>query len=276
MTVPRKVSPLLAILVLLSSAAQSATWTTFDVPGASRTYGMGINAAGDVVGAYADSSGVHGFLFRANRFTTIDPPGAKSAYAVGINDSGQIAGWFVTKDQHNHAFLFDASGFTILDLPGASDTVAQGINNAGEIVGFYKSGGTKAFKWSNGNFATIDAPGALSTTLSGIDNLRHVVGVYRDFAQNDHSFIQNGEGEFRTFPFKAAVFGINDHRTVVGSGTKNGLSYGFRYILRTNRFVKLRFPGAVETECFGINNSGQIVGDYRSPNGKVHGLIRTP
>jgi uncharacterized membrane protein len=276
MSFRRKTIWLLASL-FLSASALAATWVTVDVPGAKRTFPMGINGGGDVVGAYVmEGGGVHGFLFRSNRFTTIDVPNAKSTYAVGINDSGQISGWYVTSDLHNHGFLLDGGGFTFLDVPGASDTVAQGINNAGAIAGFYESGGTKGFKWSTGRFATIDAPGALATTLTGIDNLHHLVGILQDFDHKDHSFILNGEGNFRTLPFKQAVFGINDHRTMVGSGVKNGLSYGFRYSLLQNRFVKIQFPNATETECFGINNSGIIVGDYTLASPKVHGFIRTP
>lgn len=272
----RRVLPLFFLLALFTSLAQSATWAHFDAPGARRTFAAGINNGGDVVGTYVSEDGMHAYRYRLGVFTTIDPPNAISAHAVGINDSGQISGWFQTSDQHTHGFRFDASGYTILDMPGASDTVAQGINNAGEIVGFYESGGTKGFKWTNGTFATVDASGAIGTEMRGVDNLHHYVGVYQDFNLKDHSFIQNGEGVFRDLPIKEKAYGINDQKVVVGSGSSHGLSYGFRYNVKTKKLVKMHFPGATETNCFGINNEGQITGNYSLGNGKVHGFVRTP
>ena len=42
--------------------ATSYTFTSIAVPGANFTGANGINASGDVVGDYSDSTGVHGFL----------------------------------------------------------------------------------------------------------------------------------------------------------------------------------------------------------------------
>jgi hypothetical protein len=40
---------------------RKGTFTTIDVPGATNTFGRGINARGDVVGNYVDATGQHGF-----------------------------------------------------------------------------------------------------------------------------------------------------------------------------------------------------------------------
>ena len=58
------------------SGSSSYTFTSFDVPNAASTRAHGINARGQIVGRYIDSSGHHhGFLLSADgtTFTTIDP-----------------------------------------------------------------------------------------------------------------------------------------------------------------------------------------------------------
>ena len=72
-------------------------FTVIDVPGAADTDALGINDAGQIVGAYFDSnSGVwHGFLRdAAGMITTIDVPRASYTAAYGITNAGQIVGTF--------------------------------------------------------------------------------------------------------------------------------------------------------------------------------------
>ena len=74
-----------------SSAATIYTFTTIDVPSATFTRAFGINDVGQIVGAFLDARGEHGFLKDGATFTTID--GAfGSTLALGINDVGQIVG----------------------------------------------------------------------------------------------------------------------------------------------------------------------------------------
>jgi probable HAF family extracellular repeat protein len=70
-------------------------FTTLDVPGATRTDALGINAAGQIVGLFGDATGSHSFLTSDGvTFTTLDVPGATATDAWGINDRGQIVGTF--------------------------------------------------------------------------------------------------------------------------------------------------------------------------------------
>jgi probable HAF family extracellular repeat protein len=121
------------------------TYTTFDDPlntSGDGTLASGINDTGQIVGTYADASGVHGFLLSGGSYTTLDDPLA-SAYtsAAGINGAGQIVGiYFSNHFGHAglHGFLYNKGVYTTLDHPLATDgTEAVGINAKGEIVGFY-------------------------------------------------------------------------------------------------------------------------------------------
>src|SRR5438874_1612735 len=65
---------------------------TLDVPAAKRTIAWGIDAAGEIVGVYDDSTGTHGFLLQNDRFTTLNFPGAGWTAAFGIGVHGEIVG----------------------------------------------------------------------------------------------------------------------------------------------------------------------------------------
>src|SRR3954469_18788558 len=72
--------------------AKKADFTIIDVPNAIDTSAAAINAHGDIVGAFVNATGRHGFLLRNGAFTTIDYPGASSTSATGINIDGTITG----------------------------------------------------------------------------------------------------------------------------------------------------------------------------------------
>jgi probable HAF family extracellular repeat protein len=59
---------------------------------------------GQIVEAFLDGTGAHGFLDSGGIFTAIDVPGAAETQAFGINDAGQIVGIFGTRTGQ-HGFL---------------------------------------------------------------------------------------------------------------------------------------------------------------------------
>jgi uncharacterized membrane protein len=123
-------------------------FTTIDVPGSVNTTLSSINASGQIVGRYLDSSNhSHGFLDDHGVFTTIDVPGSVNTIAFGINVKGQIVGTYEDSSAHLHGFLDDHGVFTTIDVPGSVNTEASGFNVKGQIVGSYddSSGQTHGF-----------------------------------------------------------------------------------------------------------------------------------
>jgi probable HAF family extracellular repeat protein len=183
-----------------SLKAQQYTFTSFDVPGGTFTYGFGVNTTGQISGTYYDG-GWHGYLRSAdgNTFTTFDYPGAVGfTIAHGLNDSEQVIGTY-PYDAAGNGFLRsgDGSTFTNFDDPsaGPSGTTAIGINDAGQVVGGYTdaSGNPHGFLRSidGSSFTSIDFPGAGSggTQALGINNSGQIVGIYFDSNGNQHGFI---------------------------------------------------------------------------------------
>jgi probable HAF family extracellular repeat protein len=44
------------------------------------------------------------------------------------------------------------------------------------------------------------------------------------------------------------------------------------FLLIDGRLVRLDVPGAMYTQPLGINNRGQVVGEYQTPDGRSHGF----
>jgi probable HAF family extracellular repeat protein len=116
------------------------TYTTLDDPlaangfdnpfAASGTVAEGINAAGQIVGYYADSNDdEHGFLYNGGIYTTLDDPQAFDTTAFGINKNGHVVGVRLDK--------FGDRGF--LEIPGpnppppaatTTDLILRGANGS--------------------------------------------------------------------------------------------------------------------------------------------------
>jgi uncharacterized membrane protein len=222
--------------------------------GAARTTYTGTNNRGGFVGMYADDAGtLHGFRRdRKGRFTSIDPPGSLATFATGINDHGQVVGYYGLAGGKSQSFLRDRSGdITTVEIPGAVTTAPFDINNRGQVVGLY--GDTKpdasgsvppnsihGFVWSKGSVRKIDVPGAIGTGAFDINDRGEVVGIYADPKEGD----------------------------------PKGTTHGFR--LRKGAFTTIDPPGAIDIEGtpgfqatapLGINNRGQVVGQYADAQG---------
>ena len=87
--------------------SSKGNFTTFEVPGAIRTIGEGINNAGTIVGVYVAADGsIHGFVLRNGNFTTVNVPGAVETQVFSINSKDEIVGLYVAdEDSPDHAFI---------------------------------------------------------------------------------------------------------------------------------------------------------------------------
>ncbi len=226
------------------------------------TTALGLNTGGDIVGDYRGTDAkTHGYLLSGGTFTTIDPPGSVRTTARAINSSGDIVGFF-RNSTGVHGFLVNKGGlmsFTTIDFPGATFTLATAINDSGQIVGLH---GDSAFvdhafvRSPAGTFTAVaDVPGAVDSDSWAIDNTGRIAGFYDEFgraALNNDFTLPNG----RDFPFPAA--------------TLHGFLRDGSSITRVNISG---VSGGINTCIFGINDSGVIVGQYDSPDGRTHGFL---
>ena len=199
---------------------------------------------GQIVGTYADSSGLHGFLDRllhGQHATLNDPlatPGAVEpgvlTFAFGVNDQGQIVGTYADSSGF-HGFLDRDGQYTTLNDPlaianSSFGTFAEGINDLGQVVGWYgNDSGAHGFLYSHGQYTTLNDP----------------LGIGDD-----------------TF-----AYGVNNKGQIVGAYADNSGVHGF--LSSHGQYTTLNDPLATEsTRAEGINDLGQIVGFYGDSSGE--------
>jgi probable HAF family extracellular repeat protein len=114
----------------------------------SRSFGTGINNAGQVVGNSTYEGGGnfndHAFIWQDGVMTELSGFSGQNYYAQGINDVGQV----IVLSNLNHAYIWNNGAVTDL---GAGEPF--GINNASQVVG-YSAG--SATLWDQGTVTNLN------------------------------------------------------------------------------------------------------------------------
>jgi len=127
-------------------------------------------------------------------------------------------------------------------------------------------------------FKTIDFPatGILGQAATAIDDRGRIIGSYQlNSSATLHGFVLENDS-FETLdvsPLGGTLRGINKHGEISGFlSDQNGL-HAFRYFSGITTVIDV--PGANLTEGTGLNDKGQIVGDYRDPTNSniFHGFV---
>ena len=118
---------------------------TITFPGAVKTYGDFVNAAGVVVGSYVDVDGMaHGFIRNPDgSFVTIDVPETpelRFIFVNAINDVGFVVFRAMAVDDIQRSYIIFPGGTPQeLRVPDSVNTVVRNINQDGSIIGYYDS-----------------------------------------------------------------------------------------------------------------------------------------
>jgi len=166
-------------------------------------------------------------------FEKVGSPTSTGGFAYAINNAGQVA----TTDLIRSYVFQDGSlvSWEQIVIPGTATgipgVVAQGINDSGVVVGRYRIAGNPANQTSgfvlgtDGVLTTVDVPGVAGTSISDINNNGDLVGETRS---------------------DLTVFGL-----VRGFARRGG------------SFAEISYPGSVLTRAYGINDAGDIVGQFQ-------------
>lgn len=244
-------------------------------PGAIYTDASGINNAGQVVGTYYLPDGMrHGYVYDGGTYTSVDFPGAMHTFLFGIGVSGRAVGSYSLSVGGTpwHSLISDHGNFTSFDFPNR-ETDARAINTAGRIVGIYNSGpGTPdtGYLKIDDSYESISVPGAQHTYPFGINDSGKVTGSYVGGDGILHGFLQSG-GTISTINFPLAtqtfVGGINNADAIVGWSQKgSNVPRGFLVSGTRMRAFDVSLPGALTSQPQALNDSGQVVGNYVSPD----------
>ena len=281
----RRITNHLVLCLMFSTPmfAASYRYSKIDVPNSISTRARGINARGDIVGIYADASGVsHSFLRRGGVYTEVAFPGPFFTAIKSINARGDMAGNLQDgPDGTVHGFLFHEGVYSQIDYPGAVGTQVRGINNAGDVTGTYDdaAGRNFGFVLKEGTYHQIRVPdSSLTDVYQAQDNGVVMVGdavLNSDGLQ--HGFLRLGPANFKPidFPGTEATGGtvvrwINQRGDIVGAIGFDG------YILRNGTFTTIDFPYTTATLPLAVNDDGTIVGIILDTKGALHGFKAVP
>ena len=174
--------------------------------------------------------------------------GGSYTYAYGVNNSGQVVGESGTLSGSGHAFLYGGGMMTDLGtLGGSFSSAAQAINNSGQVVGY-------CYGLFEGYYAFN------SFSYSG--------GVMSDLDLNDYNNV---------------AYGVNDSGQIVGYCAWFNCFFGCTYLgdipylandSGDNGFTDLGNLGSMNfSSAYGINNSGQVVGESETASGVLHAFL---
>jgi probable HAF family extracellular repeat protein len=281
---------LLGLLSLSSIAfSQTLQYTTLQVSPHQYTAAYGVNNLGDIVGTYSPDGFGSGFLYsKGNLQTTLNCSGGDNTYGAGINDNGVIVGGCATPAK-GIGVIYQNGAYTYVTYPNAKVTSLAGINNNGEIVGTaYLTSGAKviqrAFVYVNGVFTVL--PSSVQAAV-GINNHGTIAGISCNSSRVCSGVVvtKGAKGwhvqRKIVYPGAANTYlnGINDNGDLAGDWTTgpNVPEQAFVYLKSSNKFVSLNFNNNGNLAiASGINNSGEIVGEYSPTNGgAINGFFGT-
>lgn len=137
---------------------------------------------------------------------------------------------------------------------------------------------TPAFVYDRGRFFAFDLPGGGPGEFVRMNDRGVVVGSFADDDGTLTGFKRDARGRVETFDAPggdATPLDVNNRGWIVGNvcDMPTNCAFTIRGFLRDpkGRFTTIRKPGAVRTQAYGINDRGQVVGDYLLPNGTNHG-----
>ncbi len=272
------------------------SFISIDVPQATKTMAIGINPAGDIVGAFADAQGhQHGFVLSDGQFTPIDDPVGIATNARGIGPGGDIVGYYVVSPGSSKAdikgFHYSHGTFSTILFTGHPGAIPQSIAPDGTIYGCYHDNdfGASMFgaAWSRfGNTSVAAGGGELANPSASIPASMNigatpdgsmVVGLYTDLTtmQNHGYILLNGIFQSYDVPGSSFtwIWGMNPAGDFVGTYKDSAGSHGFLQLRDGSAPIPIDFPGAKATIAFGINPGGLVVGQYTDASGTVHGFL---
>jgi len=208
-----------------------------------------------------------------------------------INNQSQMVGYTFSPDNPNQdieAFIYSGGSRQNLGTLGGRQAVAKSINSSGQIVGdsLNSSGIDRAFLFQDGSMQDLGTLGGTSSSAAAINDLGQIVG-YSNTGQPTHpghlflysDGLMQDIGTFNAVTSSTTPTGINDWGEIVGWASV-GLDYhAYVYSNGSAKDLNDRIvpkSGLTVEFVYGINDSGQIVGQAVNSTGEYHAVLLNP
>ena len=235
--------------------------TMINPNGASNSYGVAINASGQVL---VRGDNYTAILWSAGTSTQI----ANDFYSSGevsvpernaLNDSGQVVGYALDAADENRYFVW-SSGSGMTEVSVGDIVEVQAINNFGSVVGQAANNG---FVWSNGSTTALTTPYNNGSYAYAINSSGQVLGRAYDSDWNSVAVRWESNGDMTLIGDLGMGFvgAINDSGHVVGGNYHQGSgSTRATYWDGTTTTFLGAFGATDDSGAYGINSLGDVVG----------------
>lgn len=138
---------------------------------------------------------------------------------------------------------------------------AADINDHGQLIGSIGSSGQSVgFIDDHGTISTVSYPGSTSTSFTAINDRGEITGLAAGPGSQHYFIFYQGEFITLSLPDLAQPLDINERGDVVGYFYDLGGTHGFLYTDGAMHLIDV--PGSDVTIALGINDRGEIVGEY--------------
>ncbi len=265
----KKILYSLTILSALSTASVQAyssnyTITAITPPSGNSSVGYGISSNGLVTGLYQDGAHYGAFIYDGATARSLSTNSFSTFRGYGINAQSEVVGSTNTLNYFHH----DGTTSSLIGTLGGRSSYGQNaaINDAGQYTGesLLANGATRAFISTAGAMVPIDTLGGQSAAGFGISQSGNVTGYSVTANHEQHAFLYDGStvSDLGTLGGRNSFgYDVNDYGFVVGEA--DTAQFGRHAFLHDG--TTMQDLGTLGTSLFssayGINNSGQIVGD---------------
>ena len=271
-----------------------------EFPGATETYADFVSTIDNVVGSYVDTKGIFHAYLRGpgGSFATLDIPAVSNLeyfFLHGINSALIAVGRAKAEGDVPRTYAGNPIGLQELKVPGSVSTEGWNVNQDNSIVGHYDSAdgrrhgfiarpkaGTPQARPGvvppalNYTFESIDVPGVDFLAVTASSDFEDYAGnMRRPDSEKDVGFTLIN-GVFTTYDFLDSqgtyFYALGNDGTAAGHyQDSDGLYHGV--ILENGELRRYDFPGAVQTEIYGLSDAtGALTGNFIDADGVRRGF----
>ncbi len=275
-----------------------------EFPGASETYADFVNSSGGMVGSYVDAEGLYHPYIRTptGRFVSLDLREAAALeyfFVHGINDARIVVARTKRVDDVPGTLVGTfQEGLQRLEVPDSVSTEGYNINQDGSIVGHYDSPDGRRHGFIarpitdaatqvddqpiptpddlDYTFESIDVPGVDFLAVTASSDFEDYAGYTKSADGEKAIAFTLIDGVFTTYDFPGSqntyFFALGNNGNAAGHyEDSEGLYHGI--VLENGELRQYDFPGAVETEIYGISDAtGALTGNFTDASGVRRGF----
>ena len=277
--------------------------TIVEVPEAVETYAYFTTESGAVIGSYVGVDGTYHGYVRApdGRFIFADLleiSNLEYFYPYGVNDVGVTVVRAKALGDIPRTFVGRFGGMHELRFPEAVSTQGWNINKDGSVVGYYDSADGRrrgfiarpaapvedrpvvtpaSFTYT---FESIDVPGVEFLALTASSDFEDYAGYTRSANGEKTVGFTLIDGVFATYDFPRSqstyFYALGNNGSAAGHyQDSDGLYHGV--VLENGELRRYDFPGAVQTEIYGISDAtGSLTGNFIDTSGVRRGFSGRP